>query len=428
MIREDQIIRKATIRLLPILMASFVVAYLDRVNIGYAAPNMSHDLGLSTSSYGLAAGLFFLTYFLFEVPSNAALKRFGAGKWFARIMVTWGLASMATAFVWNETSLYAIRLLLGAAEAGLVPGVLFYLSGWFPESVRGRVLSYFLVSGSIAGTVGGLVSGYLLDLNGVFGLAGWQWLFLIEGFPALVLAVVMYLYLPDSPSEARWLTADEKRVLLGSIDATREPSNDIPSTVAALRTPRVWAFGLIYFGALGINYTVGFFVPTIIKGMGMTNVQTGVLSALPYLFGMVAQLGWARLSDFAGERVWFAVAPLTLSATSLLASVLVQDPALNIAAFTLAGLGVFAFVPVFWTLPSRLLSGAGAAGGIAAVNAFGNLSGFLTPTIMGHTKDWTGAYTFGLIVISALAFAGTGLIASLRERKHIGSVAQADLR
>jgi nitrate/nitrite transporter NarK len=238
----------------------------------------------------------------------------------------------------------------------------------------------------------------------------------------------MYLYLPDSPSEAPWLTAEEKRVLLRSIDATREPSNDIPSTVAALRSPRVWAFGLIYFGALGINYTVGFFVPTIIKGMGMTNVQTGVLSALPYLFGMVAQLGWARLSDFVGERVWFAFAPLTLSAASLVASVPVQDPALKVAAFTLAGLGVFAFVPVFWTLPSRLLSGAGAAGGIAAVNAFGNLSGFLTPTIMGHAKDWTGAYTFGLVVISALAFVGAGLIATLRERKHIGSVARADAR
>src|SRR5947209_18297710 len=300
---ESRTIRRVSRRLLPFLIVCYFVAYLDRVNVGFASLTMNQDLGISSTAYGLGAGIFFLTYFIFEVPSNLFLEKFGARKWIARIMFTWGLLSGAMAFIGGEAGFYAVRLLLGAAEAGFFPGIIFYLTLWFPASYRARIVSMFMAAIPLSSVVGAPVSGALLGLDGVAGLKGWQWLFILEAVPALILSVVTFFYLTDRPAEAHWLRADERDWLTARLDTERRAREEVHhySVVQALMNPRVLAIAVIYFGAVAVNYGLSFFLPQIVKAFGLTNLETGFVTLIPYAIGAVGMIWWGLRSDKEGS-------------------------------------------------------------------------------------------------------------------------------
>jgi MFS transporter, ACS family, tartrate transporter len=409
---EPIVIAKVTRRLVPLLVACFLAAFLDRVNVSFAALTMNRDLGLSTSAYAFGAGIFFLTYFVFEIPSNLLLERFGARLWIARIMFTWGILSAANAFVAGATSLYVVRALLGAAEAGFFPGIIFYLTLWFPEVYRARIVGRFMTALPLATVIGSPVSGALLGLDGVGGLAGWQWLFIAEALPSLVLSVVVWRWLTDRPESAAWLDEAERRWLVSRLERERRARERRRQfTVAqALADPNVLVLSAVYFGLVAGNYGVTFFVPQIVKAFGFSNLQTGFVAAIPYAVGALAMLGWARRSDSAGERRIHTALPLVVTALGLGAAAAGGGATATIAAFGVATAGIYAAFPVFWTLPTAFLSGAAAAGGIALINSIGNLSGFVGPYAMGWFKDATGSYTIGLLVLAALAVASAALV------------------
>ena len=400
---EQRTIAKVTSRLVPFLILCYFVAYLDRVNVGFAALTMNKDLGLSASAFGFGAGIFFLAYFLFEVPSNLFLERVGARKWIARIMFTWGLISGGMAFATGEVSFFALRVALGIAEAGFFPGIIFFLTLWFPAVYRARVIGYFMAAIPLSTVIGAPVSGLLLNMHGVMGLKGWQWLFLIEAVPALVLSVVVFFYLTDRPVDASWLAADEREWLVARLDQERRQREAVRdySVSDALLNPKVLALSFVYFGAVATNYGLSFFLPQIVKAFGVSNVQAGVIAALPYLVGVISIVLWGRRSDRKLERRFHLAFPLFVAAAGIAASTLVDDPRLRMAAFSIAGFGIFGGLPVFWTFPTAFLSGPAAAGGIALINSIGNLAGFAGPYAMGLFKDWTGTYTVGLLTLSA---------------------------
>jgi len=400
---EQRTIAKVTSRLVPFLILCYFVAYLDRVNVGFAALTMNKDLGLSSSAFGFGAGIFFLAYFLFEVPSNLFLERVGARKWIARIMFTWGLISGGMAFATGEVSFFALRVALGIAEAGFFPGIIFFLTLWFPAVYRARIIGYFMAAIPLSTVIGAPVSGLLLNMHGVMGLKGWQWLFLIEAVPALVLSVVVFFYLTDRPADAGWLAADERAWLVARLDRERRQREAVRdySVSEALLNPKVLALSFVYFGAVATNYGLSFFLPQIVKAFGVSNVQAGVIAALPYLVGVVAIVFWGRRSDRKLERRFHLAFPLFVAAMGIAASTVTDDPRLRMAAFSIAGFGIFGGLPVFWTFPTAFLSGPAAAGGIALINSIGNLAGFAGPYAMGVLKDWTGTYTVGLLTLSA---------------------------
>jgi ACS family tartrate transporter-like MFS transporter len=400
---EQRTIAKVTSRLVPFLILCYFVAYLDRVNVGFAALTMNKDLGLSSSAFGFGAGIFFLAYFLFEVPSNLFLERVGARKWIARIMFTWGLISGGMAFATGEVSFFALRVALGIAEAGFFPGIIFFLTLWFPAVYRARIIGYFMAAIPLSTVIGAPVSGLLLNMHGVMGLKGWQWLFLIEAVPALVLSVVVFFYLTDRPADAGWLAADERAWLVARLDQERRQREAVRdySVSEALLNPKVLALSFVYFGAVATNYGLSFFLPQIVKAFGVSNVQAGVIAALPYLVGVVAIVFWGRRSDRKLERRFHLAFPLFVAAMGIAASTVTDDPRLRMAAFSIAGFGIFGGLPVFWTFPTAFLSGPAAAGGIALINSIGNLAGFAGPYAMGVLKDWTGIYTVGLLTLSA---------------------------
>ena len=400
---EQRTIAKVTSRLVPFLILCYFVAYLDRVNVGFAALTMNKDLGLSSSAFGFGAGIFFLAYFLFEVPSNLFLERVGARKWIARIMFTWGLISGGMAFATGEVSFFALRVALGIAEAGFFPGIIFFLTLWFPAVYRARIIGYFMAAIPLSTVIGAPVSGLLLNMHGLMGLKGWQWLFLIEAVPALVLSVVVFFYLTDRPADAGWLAADERAWLVARLDQERRQREAVRdySVSEALLNPKVLALSFVYFGAVATNYGLSFFLPQIVKAFGVSNVQAGVIAALPYLVGVVAIVFWGRRSDRKLERRFHLAFPLFVAAMGIAASTVTDDPRLRMAAFSIAGFGIFGGLPVFWTFPTAFLSGPAAAGGIALINSIGNLAGFAGPYAMGVLKDWTGTYTVGLLTLSA---------------------------
>ena len=413
---EARTIDRVTWRLVPFLIGCYFVAYLDRVNVGFAAITMNKDLGISQTAYGLGAGIFFISYFLFEVPSNLFLERFGARKWIARIMLTWGLLSGSMIFVKGEYSFYTVRFLLGIAEAGFFPGIIFYLTLWFPASYRGRIIGYFMAAIPLSSVLGAPLSGYLLDLNGFYGLAGWQWMFAIEAAPAIVLSAVVFFYLTDRPADAAWLATDERTWLaqrLVSEEQQRTTAQHF-TVMEALTNPRVLALSLVYFGAVAANYGIGFFLPQIVKGFGLSNVATGWVTLIPYAVGVVGMVYWGRRSDRMQERKWHTAIALLIAAVGITGSTFLPDPTMKMAALSFAAFGVFGALPVFWTLPTAFLSGAAAAGGIAIVNAIGNLSGFAGPYAVGYLKDLTGGYEAGLRVIGAVAFMGMIIVLALR--------------
>ena len=412
---EDRTIQRVSMRLVPFLIVCYFVAYLDRVNVGFAALTMNKDLGISATAFGLGAGVFFFTYFIFEVPSNLFLERFGARKWIARIMLTWGLLSGAMAFIGGETSFYVVRMLLGAAEAGFFPGIIFYLTLWFPAEYRARIVGYFMAAIPLSSVIGSPVSGYILGLDGMAGLKGWQWLFILEAAPALILSVVVFFYLTDRPADAKWLDPAQRDWLANRLALEERQREDAQSfTVAqALMNPRVLALALVYFAAVAANYGVSFFLPQIIKGFGLSNAVTGWVTAIPYAIGVVAMVYWGRHSDRTRERRLHCAGALVVAALGIAGCALFDDPTLKVVSISIGAAGIFGCLPVFWTLPTAFLCGAAAAGGIAIVNAIGNLAGFAGPYVMGGLKDATGTYTAGLLTIAVTALIGAAIVVAL---------------
>src|SRR6188474_301691 len=412
---EQRTIAKVRARLVPFLVIRYFVAYLDRVNVSFAALTMNHDLGLSASQYGFGAGIFFLAYFIFEVPSNLLLERFGARKWIARIMFTWGVISGAMAFVGGPTSFYVLRVLLGVAESGFFPGIIFYLTLWFPAVYRARIIGYFMAAIPLSTVIGAPISGLLLGLDGYMGMKGWQWLFILEAMPALVLSVVVFFYLTDRPSDATWLQPDERAWLVRRLEAehAQRTTRHNLSVGQALLNPKVLALSVVYFGAVATNYGLSFFLPQIVKAFGLTNLQTGLVSALPYVVGTVSIVWWGHRSDRHRERRFHASFALAVAATGIALSTMFENPVLKMLALSIAGFGIFGNLPVFWTLPTAFLSGAAAAGGIALINSIGNLAGFAGPYAMGAIKDWTGSYTGGLLCLAGLGFLAMALVLML---------------
>lgn len=398
---DNAVFKKAAWRLVPFLGLLYFASFLDRVNVGFAALQMNADLGLSPEAYGFGAGIFFVTYALFEVPSNLILERVGARRWIFRILVSWGLLSAATAFVWNETSFYTLRFLLGAAEAGFLPGAIFYLSRWFPAGQRGRIIGAFMAAVPFAGIVGAPLSGAILGMNGIAGLAGWKWLFLIEGIPAALLGIAVLLYLPDGPQDANWLSQAERETIATRLKA--EPVSDHHSVWSALRDLQVWALTLPYFGIVVTLYGVNFWLPQIVKPMGFSDFQTGLMVALPYAAAAPAMILWGRHSDRSQSRAThFAWAAFATAAGFALAAAVPGDVAvfLGLATATIAAHATFG---PFWSIPPQFLRGAAAAAGIALINSVGNLGGFIGPYLVGLVKGSTGGYSAAMTVFAVVA-------------------------
>ena len=421
---ETNTIAKVSSRLVPFLIICYFVAYLDRVNVGFAALTMNEDLGLSQTAFGFGAGIFFIAYFIFEVPSNLLLERFGARKWIARIMLSWGILSGLMAFIpyiaratglGNENTFYLIRVLLGAAEAGFFPGIIFYLTLWFPAMYRARIVGYFMAAIPLSTVIGAPISGLLLYLHGGLGLAGWQWLFIIEAVPAIILSVIVFFYLTDRPADATWLAADERDWLterLGLEQRQREAVREY-TVGQVLINPRVIGLSLVYFGAVATNYGLGFFLPQIVKTFGLNTFLTTVVAATPYVVGTIAMVWWGRRSDHVRERRYHTAIPLFIAAAGIAASTLFDDPTLRMISFCVAGFGIFACLPVFWTLPTAFLTGAACAAGVAVINSIGNLAGFVGPFAMGWIRDHTGSYTGGLLLLAGLGIIAMGTVLTL---------------
>ena len=411
-------------RLMPFLFLCYVVAYLDRVNIGFAATQLQRDLGLSDAAYGWGAGIFFLGYCLFEIPSNLVLERVGARRWIARIMVSWGLVSMGMALVRGPSSFYAARVLLGIAEAGFFPGIILYLTYWVPAADRARAGAFFMAAGPVSAIVGAPVSGALLELHGWLGLAGWQWLFVIEGVPAIVLGVVTWRYLTDRPEDARWLSDDQRRWLTSEMDRERaaRASHQRGGELHALASGRVWLLGVIYFLNALVNYGVFLWLPKILHdASALRNVALGVVTAIPFVLSLGAMVLVGRHSDRTGERKWHAVGcALTAAAGLLLAALFPAHFPLLVLSLALSELGHRSTLAVFWAIPPIFLAGSAAAAGIALINSIGNLGGAVGPTVVGWLRSGSGGYTSGLLFLTGCLVLQALLIASLRMSKEKG--------
>jgi MFS family permease len=416
---ERQTIAAITLRIIPLLMLCYFFAYLDRVNLSFASLQMNKALNLSASSYGFGAGLFFLSYCIFEIPSNLLLYRFGATRWIARIMFTLGLCAAGMALVQGKVSFYVLRLLLGAAEAGFYPGILFFLTLWFPAAYRARVLAIFIAAIPVSGIIGAPLSGLLLSLNGIGALQGWQWLYLIEAAPALLLAPLVVWRLQDSPDQAHWLSDSQRSWLTSQLRAERSNVERSRSytVLQGLTNPRVLMLAAAYFTNVCLLNSITFFLPLIVKGFGLTNLQTGFIVAVPSLLALVALIWWGRRSDRRNERYGHAAFANLCGGAFLLASVLLTDPVARIATIALAFACTLAFTAPFWSIPGTFLTGAAAAGGIGAISAIGVIGGFLSPWFMGLMKDATGDFRSGLSVIALLAMAIAALL-FLAGRSH----------
>lgn len=406
--RADAILARAARRLIPVMALMYVASFLDRVNIGFAALTMNQDLGFSPQVFGIGAGIFFFGYFFFEIPSNLMLEKVGARIWMCRIMVTWGLVSMATAFVQGPTSFYVLRFLLGLAEAGLYPGMILYMTYWFPQATRARFIALFLAAVPAASVIGAPISGWLLGFNGL--LHGWQWMLLLEGLPSLVLGAAVLWLLPDRPANAKWLSAEDKAILETRLAADRRDDARLGAMTGfweMLADKRIWILIIPDFSIVIGLYGMGLWMPQMIKGLGFTNLETGFLVALPYLIAMLAMVLLGLSSDRSGDRVWHVAGAAFAGALGLAGVVLSHNPVLVIACFCLASSGIYGALAVFWTLPTAILRGMAAAGGLALLNSFSNLGGFFGPTLMGWLKQSTGTYTMGMLLLAGmLAFAG----------------------
>lgn len=407
---ERQAFAKARRRLIPFLFLLYVVAYLDRVNVGFAALQMNAALGLTPAVFGFGAGIFFLGYTLFEIPSNLLMQRFGARAWIARIMISWGVVSAAMMLVQGPTSFYLLRLLLGIGEAGFFPGIILYLTYWFPAVERARAVASFMTATAIAGVFGGPISGALLLLDGVGGLGGWQWLFLLEGLPAIVLGVVVLAVLPDGPADARWLSPEERTAIAARLAEEHALAGATHDLRSALTSGRVWLLGAVYFCVVCGLYGISFWLPQILRGLaGWSDLRIGLMSALPYVVAAATMVVAAAHSDRTGERRWHVALSLVAGAVGfVLASA--DAAATAFAGLTLAAIGVWGAFGPFWALPTRFLRGTAAAAGIALVNSVGNVGGFAGPYVVGFVKDATGSFEAGLLTLAVTLVVGAALV------------------
>src|SRR5258708_4170557 len=399
---ETSTIRAISWRLIPFLVLAYFFSYLDRVNLGFAALTMNAEIKFTPLIFAWGAGIFFIGYFIFEVPSNLALEKFGASRWIPRIMVTWGIISAAMCLVSGETSFYVLRFLLGVAEAGFFPGIILYLTYWYPAEYRARFLAAFAIAVPVSTVIGAPISGLLLGLDGAMGLKGWQWLFIIEGIPSVLLGVVTWFYLTDRPEKADWLTAEQKAWLAAKLQAeiaTKQAASHM-TLGQALSSSKVIMLSLVYFGFVGALYGMQFWLPQLVNAFGLTNAQTGFVTAIPYLLCPIAMILWARHSHAIRERVAHVGGPLLLPALALGVSSYIPDPATTMIVLTVAAIGVFCTFAVFWTLPTAWLSGTAAAGAIALINSVGNLAGFGGPVLFGWVKGATAGPSMGLLGLS----------------------------
>jgi MFS family permease len=401
---DRAIVRRVTLRFIPFLMLCYVVSWLNRVNLSFAALQMNKDLGLTETAYGFGAGIFFLTYCLCEVPSNLLLHRFGASRWIARIMFSWGVIAVATAFIRGPASFYTMRLLLGAAEAGFYPGVLFFFTLWFPAAYRGRIIGLFLASIPITGIIGAPLSGWLLTLDGLAGLRGWQWLYIVEGLPAILIAPLVLALIQDHPAKAKWLTPIERDRLMSVMagEKRRLESRRAYTILQALKDPWVIFLAITYFSNVCMLNGITFFLPQIVKGFGLGNVQTGLVVALPSVLAFFVLIWWGRRSDARKERYGHAAFANMLGGVALLVAMVLHDPAARIAAIAVSYACTLAFTAPFWAIPGSFLTGASAAGGIGAISALGVMGGIVTPWAVGRLHDLTGDFRVGLGVVACL--------------------------
>ncbi|MGE0359644.1 MAG: MFS transporter [Vicinamibacterales bacterium] len=404
-------------RLIPFLFLLYVVAYLDRVNVGFAALDMNRDLGFSAAVYGLGSGIFFVSYTLLEVPSNLMLARVGAGLWIARIMLTWGLVSAAMAFVQDAVTFYVLRFLLGAAEAGFFPGIIYYLTQWFPARERARAVALFMTGTAIAGVIGGPLSSALLLLDGTWGLRGWQWLFVVEAIPAIALAPVVWRRLERGPDQATWLPDDERRWLATALAAERAAAPAGHADLrAAFASGRLWALAAIYFTVVLAIYGVSFWLPQMLQALGGTSsAVVALVSAIPYVAAALAMVAVGARSDRTGERRWHVAGSALAGALGFVLAALAPGSfVLSLAALSLAAMGVWGALGPFWALPTAFLTGRAAAGGVALVNSVANIGGFVGPTVMGYMRDLTGSFSAGLWLLAGALAAGAAIALALR--------------
>jgi len=407
---ETRTVRRIFLRIVPFIMVCYFIAYLDRVNVSFASLTMNKDLGMSSTAYGFGAGVFFFSYFLFEVPSNLFLARVGARRWIARIMVSWGIVAGGMAFVRGETSFYVMRFLLGAAEAGFFPGIIFYLTLWFPERYRGRIISAFMVAIPLSGMIGAPLSGYLLGLDGLAGLKGWQLLFLSQAAPAVILGICVLFYLPDIPADAKWLLEDEKQWIIARLQGEQEQIAARRhfghfGILRSLSDPIVLKLAVVYFALAAMNYGFIFYAPQFLAVFGISNQMIGNLLIIPSAVGAVGMVVWGRHSDAKRERKYHLAIAAACSIVGLVGAAFSDNIYLTMAFLSLVGFGVSAAV-VFWTIPGDFLLGAPAAIGIAAISSIGQFAGFVSPYIIGYLKDATGAFSGGLIAVSGIGLIG----------------------
>lgn len=416
---EDRTYRKVTLRLLPFLFLCYLAAYLDRVNVAFAKLQMLDELKFSEQVYAFGASVFFIGYVLVEVPSNVILHRVGARLWIARIMISWALLSGAMAFVQTPLTFYVMRFLLGVAEAGFIPGVLLYLTYWYPARRRGRITAIFLTAIPMASVFGGPVSGWILHgAGGAYGLSNWQWLFLIEAVPSLVLGVVTLFYLDDRVASAAWLDEDERRLVAGAVAREEEEKESMSQLSAAFRTPRVWLLGLIYFGIVCGIYLNSFWVPTIIKQTGVSDpFRIGLLTAVPYLAAVIAMIALNSNADRMRERRWHTLIPCLVTAAGFAFTAWAGgDTVLAMVGLVLAVAGASSAQAAFWSLPGAFLGGTAAAAGIALVNSLGNLAGFTTNNIVGWLAAATHSNSASLYLFAAVLVASGALVLAIPAR------------
>lgn len=428
-------VRTATKRLIPLLALAYLLNYIDRVNVGFASLTMNADLGLSAAAYGLGAGLFFVGYFFFEVPSNVILHRVGARIWIARIMVTWGVVASSTAFIQGEIGFYVVRVLLGIAEAGFFPGIILYLTYWFPRVERARIVALFFLAVPLSSVVGGPLSTWLISVgDGALGFdAGWRFMFFVEGIPAVLLGVAVLWLLPDRPTRARWLPTDQAVALEERIAAEdAAAAGQDRGVAAALRDGRVVALSVVYFGIVFGLYVLAFFLPQIVAGFEQqfgadySLVEVGLITAVPYAITSVTMVLWARRSDRSGERPLHVAVPAVVGAVAIAGALYMDSPLLVMACVTVCAIGVFAAIPPFWSLPNAFLTGAGAAAGIGLINSFGNLSGFVGPFVAGWLKDLTGDSRAGMWVVAVMMLMSAAIAIGFRRTAQRAAAAEAE--
>jgi D-galactonate transporter len=415
--REQAVFRKVVLRIVPFLMLCYVISYLDRVNVGFAKLQMSSDLNFSEAAFGLGAGLFFIGYFIFEVPSNMILQKVGAKVWIARIMITWGIVSGSFMFVNNEAMFYVLRFLLGVAEAGFYPGVILYCTFWFPSHRRARVIAMFMSAIPLAGIFGNPLSGWIMGtFDEVGGLGGWQWMFIIEAIPALLVGVWTLFYLDSSVQKAKWLTQEEKDIVEAAVaeDVAHQTHHRLRD---AFREPKVWLMCLIYFCFVMGQYALTFWMPTFVKSTGIKSELTiGVLAAIPYIAALIAMNLFGHSADRRRERRWHLIIPALLGAVGFsMAAVFTGSTVLALISLSIAAAGVLTCAPLFWSLPTAFLGGSAAAAGIAVVNSVGNLAGFVSPYMIGAVKDATGSVEVPMFILSGILLLGALCVFSTRK-------------